>query len=30
MKINATLQKLIVEFLGVTLFLTAIGAAISS
>ncbi len=30
MKINATLQKLVVEFLGVTLFLTAIGAAISS
>lgn len=30
MKINATLQKLLVEFLGVTLFLTSIGAAISS
>ncbi len=30
MKINPLLKKLIVEFLGVTLFLTAIGAAISS
>ena len=29
MKINATLQKLIVEFLGATLFLIALSASIS-